>query len=266
MTKLAFQNYYCMLSKNKIKSIKALSVKKIRYEQSLFIAEGHKTVDDLLKTFDCEFIAATNRWNIPDDLSKNIDVQIITDAELKQISLLESPQDVFAVFKMKKLSVEDIDFKEKLTIALDGVQDAGNLGTIIRIADWFGIENVVCSLGTVDIYNPKAVQATMGSLSHVNVAYTDLPAFLKNLDKNIHKYATALDGQNIYTTKLNENAIIVMGNEGNGISQEVMALCDKSLLIPKILNDRTSAESLNVGVATALVSAEFRRQFNFRQM
>ncbi|MCQ2336645.1 MAG: RNA methyltransferase [Paludibacteraceae bacterium] len=255
-----------MLSKNKIKSIKALSVKKIRYEKSLFIAEGHKTVDDLLKTFECEFIFATNKWNNPDNLSKDIDVQIITEAELKQISLLENPQDVFAVFRMKKFSVEDIDFNGKLTIALDGVQDAGNLGTIIRIADWFGIENVVCSSGTVDIYNPKAVQATMGSLSHVNVVYTDLPDFLKKLDKNIHKYSTALDGQNIYTTKLNENAVIVMGNEGNGISPEVKTICDESLLIPKFLEDRSSAESLNVGVATALVSAEFRRQCNFRKM
>ncbi|MCQ2368973.1 MAG: RNA methyltransferase [Paludibacteraceae bacterium] len=253
-----------MISKNKIKAIRMLSLKKHRYESSLFIAEGHKTVNELLRCFECDFIAATEKWDRPDYISENTDIQCVTENELKQISLLESPQDVLAVFKMKKLSVSDIDFRGKLTIALDGVQDAGNLGTIIRIADWFAVENVVCSQGTVDVYNPKTVQASMGSLAHVNVVYTDLPVFLKGIDSTIHKYATTLDGENIYTTKLNENAIIVMGNEGNGISPEVKAVCDKSLLIPKILNDRFSAESLNVGVATALISAEFRRQLNFR--
>ncbi len=252
-----------MLSKNKIKLLRSLSVKKLRYEHSLFIAEGHKTVNELLRAFECDFIAATEQWHRPDILPDNIDFQIITANELKQISLLENPQDVFAVFKMKEQSVSDIDFNGKLTIALDGVQDAGNLGTIIRIADWFGIENVVCSSGTVDVYNPKSVQATMGSLANVNVVYTDLPAFLKGLDKDIHVYATALDGNNIYTAQLSGNAVIVMGNEGNGISPDVRAVCGESLLIPKYLEDRFSAESLNVGVATALVSAEFRRRLDF---
>ncbi len=262
--KLAIQNKSCMLSKNKIKLIRSLSIKKYRYEQSLFIAEGHKTVNELLRSFKCEFIAATSKWNKPDELKGTTEVQFVTESELKQISLLETPQDVFAVFCMKKFAIEDIDFNGKLTIALDGVQDAGNLGTIIRIADWFGIENVVCSLGTVDVYNPKTVQATMGSLSHVNVVYTDLPDFLRNLNKNVHKYATALDGQNIYDTKLSGNAVVIMGNEGNGVSHEVMAMCDESLLIPKYIEGRFSAESLNVGVATAVISAEFRRQLNFR--
>jgi TrmH family RNA methyltransferase len=148
---------------------------------------------------------------------------------------------------------------QNLCIALDGVQDPGNLRTIIRIADWFGIDTIICSLTTADAYAPKVVQATMGSIARVKVIYTDLVEYLKGLDKDIPIYGTLLDGENIYSKQLTPNGIIVMGNEGNGISPAVRELVNSHLLIPSYPPDRPSAESLNVAIATAITVAEFRR-------
>jgi len=150
-------------------------------------------------------------------------------------------------------------FQEHLCIALDGVQDPGNLGTIIRIADWFGIDTIICSQTTADAYSPKVVQATMGSISRVKVFYTDLTEFLRELDRDIPIYGTLLDGENIYNSQLSANGIIVMGNEGNGISPAIRELVSHRLLIPSYPLERDTAESLNVAIATAITVAEFRR-------
>lgn len=249
-----------MISKSKIKLIRQLQNKKFRYENSLFVAEGHKCVNDLLESFECVWMASTSEYTLPASVAAPLEMQDVTQDELKQISLLENPQDVIAIFRMRVPDASSISIKDALTLALDGVQDAGNLGTIIRIADWFGIENIVCSHGTVDVYNPKTVQATMGALARVNVCYTDLPEFLKRASNDVKIYSTALDGANIYDAKLEKSAVLVMGNEGNGVSDEVKAVCSESLLIPSFPSGRKTSESLNVGVATAICCAEFRRK------
>ncbi|MCQ2350357.1 MAG: RNA methyltransferase [Paludibacteraceae bacterium] len=250
-----------MLSKNKIKLVGQLSNKKFRYENSLFLAEGHKCVNELLKSFECVFLAHTEGYELPDGVRKPKDIETVTSQELKQVSLLETPQNVLAIFRIKPNAGNGVKLEGKLTIAIDGVQDAGNMGTIVRIADWFGVEDIVCSFGTVDVYNPKCVQATMGALARVNVRYTDLAEFLKSASEKVSVYTTTLDGSNIYESKLDNNAVVVFGNEGNGISREVRSLCNRSLIIPSFPKERVTSESLNVGVAAAIVIGEFRRQF-----
>lgn len=249
-----------MLSKNKIKLIRSLSAKKNRYEISLFVAEGRKCVDDLLPAFECELLVHTPEYTIPQGAPAPKEVVEVTHDELRHASLLEAPQSVLAIMRMKSVDISRIKTSGVLTLAIDGVQDAGNMGTIIRIADWFGIDNVVCSNGTVDVYNPKCVQATMGALARVNVCYTDLPQFLKSLHPDVELYSTSLSGSNIYESELSGSAVVVMGNEGNGVSDEVMKLCRRQLLIPSYPAGRPTSESLNVGVATAIVCAEFRRR------
>ena len=151
---------------------------------------------------------------------------------------------------------------QKLSLALDGIQDPGNMGTIIRIADWFGIENIYCSIDTVDCWSPKVVQATMGSIARVNIYYINLPAFIDKVPNDCPIYTTLLTGCNIYNQKLSQNGIIVMGNEGKGISEELRQKVNKSLYIPNYSLKESSAESLNVAVATAIICAEFRRNRN----
>ncbi|MBR3871137.1 MAG: RNA methyltransferase [Paludibacteraceae bacterium] len=243
-----------MLSKAKIKLINQLSQKKYRQQTGLFIAEGHKTVEDMMGYFTTEYLYYTSDYSGNKKANESCEV---TYDELKKISRLETPQNVLAVFKMPVYEGVAID-PEELTLALDGIQDAGNMGTIIRIADWFGINNIFASKNTVDIYNPKVVQATMGALSRVRVHYVDLVQELNRVDAPI--YVTALDGDNINKCSLTKNGVIVMGNEGNGVSQEVMALANKKLLIPSYPPERPTSESLNVSVATAIVVSMFRSQ------
>ena len=188
--------------------------------------------------------------------------QLVTDDELRKLSFLQHPQEVLAVFEIP--SPGSLPFREglgvgsPLSLALDGIQDPGNLGTIIRIADWFGITTIYCSEDTADCYNPKVVQATMGSLAHINIVYTDLEALLRQYDGPI--YGTLLDGQNIYQQELSSEGIIVMGNEGNGISPAIRQLVTHKLLIPNYNPSSETAESLNVAIATAITCAEFRRR------
>lgn len=243
-----------MLSKAKIKLINQLSQKKYRQQTGLFIAEGHKTVEDMMGYFTTEYLYYTSDYSGNKKANESCEV---TYDELKKISRLETPQNVLAVFKMPVYEGVAIN-PEELTLALDGIQDAGNMGTIIRIADWFGINNIFASKNTVDIYNPKVVQATMGALSRVRVHYVDLVQELNRVDAPI--YVTALDGDNINKCSLTKNGVIVMGNEGNGVSQEVMALANKKLLIPSYPPERPTSESLNVSVATAIVVSMFRSQ------
>ena len=250
-----------MLSKNDIKNIKSLELKKFRDEKGLFVAEGHKLVGELLGVFKCVLLVATDEWlaghgRIPADR-----VEAVTADELKKASLLRSPQDVLAVFcipedrqTMKEAA------SENLVLALDDVQDPGNLGTIIRIADWFGIKDIFCSRGTADVFNPKAVQATMGAIARVKIHYNDLVKEISALPASVPVYGTYLDGETIYDTQLSDNGVIIMGNEGNGISKEVGKTVNHKLYIPNWPAGAATSESLNVAIATAIVCSEFRRR------
>ena len=250
-----------MLSKNDIKNIKSLELKKFRDEKRLFVAEGHKLVGELLGVFKCVLLVATDEWlarqrRIPADR-----IEAVTADELKRASLLRSPQDVLAVFCMPddRLTMKEAAAKN-LVLALDDVQDPGNLGTIIRIADWFGIKDIFCSKGTADIFNPKAVQATMGAISRVKIHYTDLAKEITALPASVPVYGTFLDGEIIYDTNLSDNGVIIMGNEGNGISREVGKTVNRKLYIPNWPAGAATSESLNVAIATAIVCSEFRRR------
>lgn len=248
-----------MLSKNKIKYIRSLELKKNRKEEGVFVAEGHKLVGDLLGHFPCKLLIALPSW-----LQKN--THIIADEvievsfdELSRASLLKNPQDVLAVFDQPIYETSIEVMNQSLCLALDDIQDPGNLGTIIRLADWFGIEHIFCSYGTVDVYNPKVVQATMGALARVKIHNCNLVALISSM-KNIPIYGTFLDGNNIYEETLSNNGLIVMGNEGNGVSEEVSRLINKRLYIPNYPSSRETSESLNVAIATAVTCAEFRRR------
>ena len=250
-----------MLSKNQIKLIKSLESKKFRKREGLFVAEGPKVVGDLLRAgYQPHSIFATPQCSLPNIpcSTSNIQFSTITDDELHRISFLQHPQEVLAIFHIPTPQESDI-LPSDICLALDGVQDPGNVGTIIRIADWFGINHIFCSLDTADIYNPKVVQATMGSLAHISVTYCDLVPLLRKATVPI--YGTLLDGQDIYQQPLSREGIIVMGNEGNGISSEVRQLVTHKLLIPNFNKNSETAESLNVAIATAITCSEFRRRF-----
>lgn len=249
-----------MLSKNRIKYISSLSLKKNRDADNVFIAEGIKLVSDLLSVFKCKYLYYTSEFS--DSLHKYQaeENEQISLTELERISLQKSPQGVLAVFYKKDASIDLNKLDDKLSLALDSVQDPGNLGTIIRLADWFGIHNIFCSFQCADVYGSKAIQATMGALARVNIYYVDLSEFLKKMKEKIPVYGTFMDGIDIYQSELTANGIIVMGNEGNGISGEVKENITHQLLIPSYPGQESTSESLNVGVATALVCAEFRRR------
>jgi len=247
------------LSKNKIKLIRSLESKKHRVETGLFVAEGNKLVADIFPFFDCELLIAKSSWMATQgDLSVREWI-VAEDDDISKASLLKNPQDVIAVFAQPNRCLEKKNLKNELTLVLDGIQDPGNLGTIIRLADWFGIRNVICSPDTVDVYNPKTVQASMGGIAHVQVFYEPLSALLDEL-KNIPIYGTFLNGKVLYEEKLPSVGLIVMGNEGNGIRPEVEQRITNRLHIPNFPLGVESTESLNVAVATAIVCAEFRRQ------
>lgn len=249
-----------MISKSKTKLIISLSQKKFRDELGLFIAEGTKLVVDLASSFRCTLLLATSEWLVEHNTVKADEVIEVDTAELKKISNQKSPQGVMAVFEKKLNTFKIEDLSQQLSLALDDVQDPGNLGTILRIADWLGIRDVFCSAHSADAYSPKTVQATMGALARVKVHTVSLPEFLKACKGKLPVYGTFMDGENIYSKKLSQNGIIVMGNEGNGISAEIEKLVSYRLLLPNYPIGQATSESLNVGVATALVCGEFRRR------
>ncbi len=248
-----------MISKATIKKIHALDMRKFRRNERLFVAEGPKLVDELCATMKPVYIAALQEW-----ISENAKIvsgteyNIVTPDELQRASLQKNPQQVIALFPIPEHRFCTEQLKNELVLMLDGVQDPGNLGTIARIADWFGIRNILCSAETADIYNPKAVQATMGALARVKFHYTDLLQLLSQYDGPV--YGTFLDGENIYGQELSENGIIVMGNEGKGISQGVGEMINRRLYIPNYPIGTQTTESLNVAIATSIVCAEFRRR------
>jgi len=249
-----------MLSKNKIKLISSLSQKKFRDETGLFVAEGTKLVLDLATAFHCSMLIATSVW-LKNNLELKADEIIeASENEISKISNQKSPQGVFAVFVKPGYELNYADLSEKLSLALDDVQDPGNLGTIIRIADWFGITDIFCSEHSADAFNTKTVQATMGALARVKVHTVNLVEFLKLMDGKLPVFGTFMDGKNMYEKALTQHGIIVMGNEGNGISAEIEKLVTEKLLIPNYPAGQITSESLNVGVATALVCGEFRRR------
>ena len=238
-----------MISKNQIKFVRQLEQKKYRKKEGLFVAEGPKVVGDLLRAgFKAHTIFATSEWD-----SQGQTFQEVSDEELRRVSFLQHPQRVLALFFIPTESVPSVS---SLSLALDDVQDPGNLGTIIRIADWFGIDTIYCSENTADAWSPKVVQATMGSIARVNIIYTDLQELISKAQVPV--YGTLLDGQDIYTQELSKEGIIVMGNEGNGISAPIRKLINRRLLIPQF---HEGPESLNVAIATAITCSEFRRRY-----
>ena len=248
-----------MLSKNKIKFIRSLELKKFRKENGVFLAEGNKLVSDLAPHFVCKMLVATAEWIKSNNNIKAEEIIAVEKDELSRASLLKTPQDVLAVFKTPSYTVSYETPKRELCLALDDVQDPGNLGTIIRIADWFGIKNIYCSHGTADAFGPKTVQATMGALARVRLHYCDIKELIANLG-DTPVFGTFLDGKNIYETELSTNGLIIMGNEGNGISKDVAEMVNRKILIPNYPQGNETTDSLNVAVATAIVCSEFRRR------
>lgn len=236
-----------MVTKNQIKRILSLQQKKYRKQYGLFFVEGQKMIRELL---DSDFVL--EELFVTEDIFKEIPTRnIISENELKKISALSNANNSLAVFKIpdrKKVS------DEGLIVALDSVRDPGNFGTIIRLCDWFGIKNIVCSEDTVDLYNPKVLQATMGSITRVNVSYTNLNEFLSKTKLPV--FGTFMEGENIYKTDLPQKGIIVLGNEANGISEETEKSITKKITVPRFGNN---TESLNVATATAIVLSEFKR-------
>ena len=249
-----------MISKNKIKYIRSLELKKNRNKEGKFVAEGFKVVDDLLALQPADLIVATQEWLHGKHLADQTEVIEVTEEELKKVSFLQHPQQVLAVFRQDTSGDYSINTQE-LSLALDGVQDPGNLGTIIRSADWFGITHIYCSQDTADVYNPKVVQATMGSIARVKVEYGNLLALVESLPADVPVYGTLLDGDNIYQQQLENRGLIVMGNEGKGISPALAKKVNRRLLIPNFPEGRATADSLNVAIATAITCSEFRRNF-----
>lgn len=266
-------NNHSMLSKNTIKLIRSLELKKNRRKTGLFVAEGPKVVCELINSYNPNLIIATKEWiynhtvlldKVTKQINQRCTVIEVTEEELSKASFLVHPQHVMALFHIKNTLLSDLSLLEnKLSLALDGVQDPGNLGTIIRIADWYGIDNIICSYDTADVYNPKVVQATMGSIARTNVIYTDLAKLLDDISTSFPVYGTFLDGNNIYREELSPTGIIVMGNEGSGISSAIRDRVTKKILIPRFRSGEC-AESLNVAIATAITCAEFKRRFDNR--
>lgn len=247
-----------MLSKAKIKYIRSLELKKFRNEYKTFVAEGNKLVADMLPFFNCELLIAKPSWMATQGDIPAKELLVADEGDIEKASFLKSPQDVIAVFNQPLHLLKEVDPQANLVLVLDGVQDPGNLGTIIRLADWFGIEHIVCSPDTADVFNPKTVQATMGALARVKIHYTDLIEFLKQ--QNVPVYGTFLDGENLYSKELSTSGIIIMGSEGNGIRPEIAPYINEKLYIPNYPADNITSESLNVAIATAIVCGEFRRR------
>ena len=245
------------MTKAEIQQLRALKDKRERDRERLFIAEGEKLVEEIL---DSHFVV--RKVLTTDAKHKGANIELITKQEMERISQLTTPTTMLAVVEQpnNRLSIDKLC--HKLVVALDGVQNPGNLGTIIRLADWFGVEEIICSRECADCYNPKVVQATMGAILRVRIHYVD------NLSKLLHEardmgmniYGTLLDGNNIYHEKLDNKGIIVMGNEGRGVSDECRNMLTHKLLIPPFPADCPTSESLNVAMATGIILSEFRRR------
>lgn len=253
-----------MLSKNKIKLIQSLNRKKGRDESGLFLVEGNKMVEEALRSdFKVETLVCTSGFLHlhPQIRSKVNELIEVNNVSIQKASLLQNPQDSMALISQPANIKPGMNLQNDFILTLDFIQDPGNLGTILRIADWFGIRTVICSENTVDVFNPKVVQASMGAIFRVNTWYTDLEKFLsKTIENHIPVFGTFLEGKDIYKEKLSQNGIIVLGNEGNGISEAVSKLVTHKLFIPSFSSGISKPESLNVAIATAICCSEFRRR------
>ncbi|MCD7936135.1 MAG: RNA methyltransferase [Tannerellaceae bacterium] len=235
--------------------------KKFRNEYRSFVAEGNKLVADMLGHFPCELILAKSSWMATQGDIPVEELLEADEADLQRASFLKTPQDVLAVFKYPSYDPELIRPQDELVLALDGIQDPGNLGTIIRLADWYGIQHIVCSPDTADAFAPKTVQATMGALARVRIHYLNLENWLQmQQSTGVPLFGTFLDGDNIYEKELTTHGIIIMGNEGNGIRPEIEEMVTEKLYIPDYPAGHATSDSLNVAIATAIICAEFRRR------
>lgn len=256
-----------MLSRNATKFVNSLKIKKYRQEHQAFIVEGEKSVSELLKGgLDIITLYAVGEW-LNDNASAlrntNCSIETVTEQELGRISDLTTPNKVLAVVRMpdtEKLPAPDFS---DLILALDSIRDPGNMGTIIRTADWFGIRTIICSPDCVDLYNPKVIQATMGSFNRIRVMYHELGDFLKNAPKGIPVYGALLQGQRISSIKFRKNGILVIGNESRGIAKELIPLISDPVYIPPYVAEGAGtyrAESLNASIANAIICYEIRKQ------
>jgi RNA methyltransferase, TrmH family len=253
-----------MISKNKAKFIISLQKKKIRDEEGLYVIEGDKLIKEFLvaKIHLKTLIAKPEFLNtLPADLTRYVnEIEDVSYEELKQISTLKTPHNALAVVPIPK---HELDFEvfNQLCVALDFIQDPGNLGTIIRAAAWFGLKNIICSENCVDVYNPKVIQASMGALLHVNVYYNNLKKLFASVSENkIPIFGTMLDGDSIYDHKLDKKGIILLGNESKGISDELIPFITKKIMIPRFSSALPGIDSLNVGMAASVVFSEFLRR------
>jgi len=252
-----------MIGKNKIKLIKSLSFKKYRQKYGLFLVEGDKNVREILiSDYQVNELYATENFLESDEkiISHALKINKVNTSELKKASLLVQPQHAMAICPIP-VSKRKIPGLKKLTLYLDGIQDPGNMGTIIRICDWFGIEELICSPCTADVYNPKVIQASMGSFCRVRISYMPFEKIAGLAGElKIPVFGTFIEGVNIYKEILPDNALVVLGNEGCGISKEASQMIEYKIKIPSFCKKEESAESLNVAVAAGIVCSEFKRQ------
>ena len=250
-----------MLSKKEIKLINSLKVRKYRKKYGLFLAEGKKIVLDFINSGLIPKTIIIDKKISEFDIYKNSSELIhAQSSEISKISNLKTPADVLAVFEIKNETPEIQKISNNLVLFCDDIQNPGNFGTIIRTANWFGIKNILCTNETVDVYNPKVIQSTMGAISGIHVFYIDPDEIFPDLKKNLTIYGTFLTGKNLYETELSSKGVIVIGNEGNGISKKVKKYIDVKINIPSFAINNKSVESLNASVAAAIVCAEFRRR------
>ncbi len=248
-----------LLTKRLIKDLASLDTPKGRKRTGLFVAEGTKCVCDLLPAFRPRHIFSGKEWA---EQHPDVKTTIVGGPELSLLTRLQNTPPVIAFFELPEISGDCLPKADKLVLALDTIQDPGNLGTIIRTCDWMGVKTIVASHETVDAFNPKTVQATMGALARVKIIYTSLELFLTSLPPSTPIYGTFLDGANIYTEKLETSGVLIMGNEGRGISPEIENKVNRRLTIPSWPPFEPTSESLNVATATAIALSQFRsRQF-----
>jgi TrmH family RNA methyltransferase len=254
-----------MISKNKTKFIISLQKKKVREVEKLYVIEGDKLVREFLaagvplKTLIAkpEFLSS-----LPEETSSFVgEIEDVSYEELKKISTLKSPHNAIAIVPMQETQLDLNTIFKDLCVAIDSVQDPGNLGTIIRAAAWFGIKYIICSSDCVDVYNPKVIQASMGALLHVNIYYHNLKElFISTQKEGINVFGTLLEGESIYTHKLDNKGIILLGNESKGVSEDIMPFVTQKIMIPKFSTARQGIDSLNVSMAASVIFSEFRRR------
>lgn len=252
-----------MISKNKIKEIGLLKNKRGRQRSGLFVVEGDKMVQELIQSdYQIKGIYGLPEWKEKTDKNA-LTMQRFTEIsenDLKKISSLKTPNKVLAIAQQKNMSLNVNSLNEELCIGIDSLQDPGNFGTIIRIANWFGINQIICTEDTVDMYNPKVIQATMGSIFRVNVCYLDLAKLLQDISSSVPVYGAFLKGISIFDTNLTDNGLVIFGNESKGISKRIELLVKNKFHIPSYPPESIEMESLNVSTAVAITCAEFRRQ------